>query len=405
MKAWVLHDIGDIRFEEVAAPKPAAGEVLIRVGAVGICGSDIPRVYDTGAHKMPLIPGHEFAGEVVGTGEGVDEEWINKRVGVFPLIPCGACSQCKANRYELCRNYDYIGSRRDGAFAEYVTVPAANLIELPEGVLYDVAAMSEPMAVAVHAIRRVLDIGSPLGNRECVSLETCGKPLGENENKDISIAVYGLGTIGMFVTMFLKAAGYNNLILIGNKESQKRKIISMGISEEHYFDNSGNSDTVQLQNKDTSAQKKSTMNVIEQIRNLGGADVVFECVGRSQTYADAIDIAAPMGRVMLVGNPYSNMTLPRNIYWKILRNQLTVMGTWNSSFSIGNMISAKPTEDHPHTDAPDDDWHYVYKLLSEGAIHPDCFITHRYSLKDLETGLKIMRDKSEEYVKIIVKAN
>ena len=91
MKAWVLHDIGDIRYEEVSKPNPAAGEVLLRVGAAGICGSDIPRIYDTGAHRMPLIPGHEFAGEVTETGEGVDGSWTGKRVGVFPLIPCRKC--------------------------------------------------------------------------------------------------------------------------------------------------------------------------------------------------------------------------------------------------------------------------------------------------------------------------
>ncbi len=341
MKAWVLHDAGDIRYEEVPVPEPAAGEVLIRVGAVGICGSDIPRIYDTGAHKMPLIPGHEFSGEVAGTGEGVDKSWTGKRVGVFPLIPCGKCSQCKAGRYELCRKYDYIGSRRDGAFSEFVTAPVANLIELPDKISFEEAAMLEPMSVAVHAIRRIMDIDAA--------------------DHNTVIAVYGLGTIGMFITMFLKAAGYNNLILIGNKDSQRKKIISMGISENCYYDNATEIDK-------------------------GGADIVFECVGRTQTYAGTIDIAAPIGKVMLVGNPYSDMTLPRNIYWKILRNQLTVMGTWNSSFT-GN---------------PDDDWNYVLDLLGSGLIEPARFISHRFKLKDLREGLDIMHEKREEYGKVII---
>ncbi len=341
MKAWVLHDIGDIRYEEVSKPNPAAGEALLRVGAAGICGSDIPRIYDTGAHRMPLIPGHEFAGEVTETGEGVDGSWIGKRVGVFPLIPCRKCSQCKAGRYELCRDYDYVGSRRDGAFAEYVAVPATNLIELPQNVSFEEAAMLEPMAVAVHAIRWVMDF--------------------DDTDHDVKIAVYGLGTIGMFITMFLKAAGYDNLILIGNKDSQIKKIISMGISEDCYYDNSIKTDH-------------------------GSADIVFECVGRMQTYAEAIDIAAPMGKVMLVGNPYSDMTLPRNTYWKILRNQLTVMGTWNSSF----------------TGSPDDDWHYVLGFLRSGLIEPARFISHRFKLKDLIEGFDIMYEKREEYGKVIM---
>lgn len=369
MKAWVLHDIGDIRYEEVSKPNPAAGEVLIRVGAAGICGSDIPRIYDTGAHRMPLIPGHEFTGAVVETGKDVDGSWAGKRVGVFPLIPCRKCSQCKAGRYELCRDYDYVGSRRDGAFAEYVTVPVTNLIELPQNVSFEEAAMLEPMAVAVHAIRRVMDIGRV--GEGCIKDDpenngplTCKNVDGEvssNINGNVCIAVYGLGTIGMFITMFLKAAGYNNLMLIGNKDSQRNKIISMGISEDCYYDNSIKTDH-------------------------GGADIVFECVGRTQTYAEAIDIAAPMGKVMLVGNPYSDMTLPRNTYWKILRNQLTVMGTWNSSF----------------TGTPCDDWHHVLKFLGSGLIEPGRFISHRFPLKDLREGFDIMHDKREEYGKVIM---
>lgn len=87
-------------------------------------------------------------------GIGVKPEWKNKRVGVFPLIPCGACMFCKKKQYEMCRNYSYLGSRQDGGFAEYVAVPEWNLIELPESVLFEEAVMMEPMSVAVHAIRR-----------------------------------------------------------------------------------------------------------------------------------------------------------------------------------------------------------------------------------------------------------
>ena len=132
MKAWVLNKVGEIKFEEVDRPVPKEGEVLLRVRAAGICGSDIPRVYQTGAHRMPLIPGHEFSGAVEEVGLGVDPKWGGKAVGVFPLIPCRKCEPCKAGHFELCRSYDYVGSRRDGAFAEFVTVPAANLLELPD---------------------------------------------------------------------------------------------------------------------------------------------------------------------------------------------------------------------------------------------------------------------------------
>ena len=119
MKAWVLHGVDDFRFENQEIPCTQKGDALVRVRAAGICGSDIPRIFETGAHVHPIVPGHEFSGEVV---ECDDRSLIGKRVGVFPLIPCEECPQCKQKQYQLCRNYNYLGSRCDGGFAEYVKV-------------------------------------------------------------------------------------------------------------------------------------------------------------------------------------------------------------------------------------------------------------------------------------------
>ena len=355
MKAWVLHNIGNITLDEVAIPQPAAGEVLLKVRAAGICGSDIPRIYDTGAHSMPLIPGHEFAGEVVAVGEGVNDSWIGKRTGVFPLIPCRKCRPCSERRYEMCRGYSYLGSRRDGGFAEYVAVPEWNLIELAVNVSYEEAAMSEPMAVAVHAIRRV-----------------------QPEVND-TVVVYGLGTIGELIVMFLVDMGIKNIFVVGNKEFQKKNMLKLGISEKNYCDgkSGGRSDSV-----------KSW--VLEHTDGYG-ADVVFECVGNNTTVAQAIDNAAPAGRVCMVGNPHSDMELPRDVYWKILRHQLIVTGTWNSTYY--------------GCESPDcakDDWHYVQERLAKRAIHPAELITHRYGMKELCNGFEIMHNKTEDYVKIMV---
>lgn len=345
MKAWVLHGINDLRWEETGKPEPGPREVLVQVKAAGICGSDIPRIYQNGAYSHPLIPGHEFAGVVAGLGEGVEKEWLGRRVGVFPLIPCGECMPCQKKLYEMCRHYSYVGSRRDGAFAEYVTVPVWNLLPLPDAVTFEEAAMLEPMSVAVHALRRV-----------CPS-------------KTDTVAVCGLGTIGLFLTMFLLDAGIRKLLVIGNKEFQRKSVIDLGIPEDSYCDS-------------------RTQDVSEWIaaRTGGyGADVFFECVGRNETYALAVQNTAPAGRVLVAGNPFTDMHLPRDVYWKILRNQLTVTGTWNSTFRQD----------------PEDDWHYVLDRLSAGQIHPSRFITHRLPLENLDQGLCIMRDKTEDYVKIM----
>ena len=155
MKAYVLEGINQLKYKEIKMPELHEGEVLVEVKAAGICGSDIPRIFETGTYHFPTIPGHEFSGQVVSAYDGEQNPWIGKRVGIFPLIPCMECFTCKKVEYEMCRNYNYLGSRCDGGFAEYVAVPEWNLIELPDKVSYEEAAMLEPAAVALHAVRRL----------------------------------------------------------------------------------------------------------------------------------------------------------------------------------------------------------------------------------------------------------
>ncbi len=352
MKAYVLHEINKIRKENVPMPVPKPDETVVRVRAVGICGSDIPRIYETGAHVMPMIPGHELSGEVLETGE---------HVGVFPLIPCGECVPCRKKHYEMCRHYDYIGSRRDGGFAEYVAVPRRNLLPIPRNVSFAQAAMLEPMAVAVHAIRRIL----PLPIFEWDQEES-----GNSSGK--SILIVGVGTIGMLLLSVLLDAGYERVFVIGNKDLQKKKAMECGRPEEHFCD---------------SRTTDPEAFVMERTDGLG-ADAVFECVGREQTVRMTIDLTAPGGSLCLVGNPASDMTLPRDTYWKILRHQILMTGTWNSSFSF--LVSEQ------------DDWQYAVSRIAAGTLQPEMLISHTFGFDDLPKGLAIMRDKTEEYLKVMI---
>ncbi len=410
MNAQVLESVGNITYKDVPKPMLSFGDVLVEVKAAGICGSDIPRIYTNGAHNMPLIPGHEFAGQVV-CAPGVGARWMGKRVGVFPLIPCRKCPQCLEKKYEMCNHYDYLGSRSDGAYAEFVKVPRWNLIELPDNVSFEVAAMLEPMAVALHAIRQTgLDIHfSPknqpapaqpenssansentisLGSsNDFVSLQNVDKQNTKNDKiADITVnsakesnfteidhpkaLVIGLGTIGLFVCMHLSAMGID-VYAIGNKDYQKDQAISIGLPKDH----------IRI-GKDI---ESNTAWLYERTDGMY-ADLVFECVGRQETLVEAIESAKPAGTVVTVGNPFSDMTLPRDTYWKILRRQLTLSGTWNSSFT--------------HEDS--DDWNTVIRMLAEGPIHPENLISHRFPLEDLTKGLEIMRDKTEPYTKVMI---
>ncbi|GHU41415.1 hypothetical protein FACS1894111_03680 [Clostridia bacterium] len=185
MKAWVLHGINDMKQEAVAEPVLHDGEVLVQVKAAGICSSDISRVYVNGAYHYPIILGHEFSGV---TMEG-------RRVGVFPLLPCFTCDSCRQNRYETCSNYGYIGSRQNGAFAESVAVPKWNLMDLPDTLSFEHAAMLEPASVALHAVKHF----------DLTNVNTA--------------AVVGNGTIGRLIAKWLNIYGVEKVSVIGRNDN------------------------------------------------------------------------------------------------------------------------------------------------------------------------------------------
>src|SRR5574344_950173 len=324
MWAYNLHKINDLRFENVADPICSDDEVLVEVKAAGICGSDIPRVFSTGTYHFPTIIGHEFSGVIKGT---------SIRVGVFPLIPCNNCKQCSSKHYDMCESYGYLGSRQDGGFAQYVKVPKWNLIELPSSVSYEQGAMLEPMSVAVHAIRK------------------------SKVNLNNSVVVQGLGTIGIFVVMFLKEMGISNIKVIGSKEIQKDFANELCVD---FIDRTSIPDNLQ-------------------------SDIYFDCVGTNEVMINAINYVHHLGKVICVGNPHSDFELSKQVYWKILRKQLTLIGTWNSSY----------------TRSDDADWHSVLNKLEQKVIPPEKFITHRYNYLQLPLALESMKNKNA-YIKEMI---
>jgi L-iditol 2-dehydrogenase len=183
MKAAVLHANEDLRYEEYPTPKPNEDEVLIRVRATGICGSDIPRVLSHGAHFFPIVLGHEFSGDVVETGANVTTVKVGDRVTAAPLLPCHACEDCQRGDYSQCKHYSFIGSRVQGSFAQYVKAPARNVVKFGEAVSYEQGAMFEPSTVALHGLLRVPYRG------------------GED------VAVLGGGTIGLFTAQWARIFG------------------------------------------------------------------------------------------------------------------------------------------------------------------------------------------------------
>ena len=344
MKAYVLNGIGKLDFMDVPKPVLKSGEVLVEVKAAGICGSDIPRIFETGTYHFPTIPGHEFSGivrEIYGDGQ---KSLLGKRVGVFPLIPCMQCAPCKKKQYEMCMQYDYLGSRRDGGFAEYVAVPARNIVELPEEISFESAAMLEPACVGIHALKQI-DI-----------------------RRVKSAVVFGPGTIGLLMVQWLRVLKVKDICIVGTNDSQKGLAGELGFE---CFYNGRNEDAVGCILRETAGE---------------GCDLAIECTGFAEVLGDCIKVTKRGGDICVVGNPHGDVTLPKDIYWQLLRKQLRMCGTWNSSYI--------PEE-------ASDDWRMTLKAIADGQLCPEKQITHRLAFDSLQKGLQMMRDKAEFYNKVM----
>lgn len=353
MKAYVLEGINQLTYKEIDKPVLAAGYVLVEVKAAGICGSDIPRVFTTGTYHFPTIPGHEFSGVVVGACDSAGEAWLGKRVGIFPLIPCQECACCNEKQYEMCSNYNYLGSRCDGGFAEYVAVPVWNLIELSETVSFAEAAMLEPASVALHAVRRL--------NLEGVS----------------SVALFGLGTIGIIIAQWLHIHGVKAVIATGHSEKHGDVMKEVASLDYVYVD---------AAKRDVSEETADMCKQIMDLTNGRGVDAVIDCVATSDSLKDALDCVKPGGQIVVVGNPKGDVFIEKNTYWKILRKQVRLTGTWNSSFT--------------HDES--DDWHTVIDVCASGKLHLKELITHQLPFDELHQGLDVMRNKSEYRNKVMI---
>ncbi|HEY5349938.1 MAG TPA: alcohol dehydrogenase catalytic domain-containing protein [Candidatus Lustribacter sp.] len=192
MRAAVFYGRGDIRVEDVAVREPGPDEVRVRVAAVGVCGTDasefsagpkmfpIEHTHPVSGHRGPMIPGHEFSGYVEAIGTNVTSLGLGDLVASGAVLPCGTCELCRTGRPNLCTRTATVGLHRDGALAETVVLPARGLVRAgPYGVTADAAALAQPMAIAVHAMRR----GSPA--------------------KGSSAIVIGCGGIGAFLVFAL----------------------------------------------------------------------------------------------------------------------------------------------------------------------------------------------------------
>lgn len=346
MQALVLHAVGDLRYEAVRRPVARPGEALVRVGFCGVCGSDLPRCFSKGTYHFPTICGHEFAGVIEALGEEASDFAPGDRVAVFPLLWCGKCSACEQGKYVQCLDYDYLGSRSDGGFAEYVIAPVRNLLRVPDNVSLEEASMTEPAAVSLHAARRA------------------SVRFGD------SVAIFGIGPIGLMTAQWVREMGASKIFLFD--VSQEKLDLSQALGFDLTY-NSRDCDPLQVVDNHTRSQ---------------GVRIAIEAAGVPATMLAALQVTARGGRTVLLGNPSADVTLPAALISQVMRREVDIVGTWNSDYSAFG--------------GPDD-WSDVLAALAQKRIDLAGLITHRVPLSRAKETLDMMRAQREFYAKVLIR--
>jgi len=288
MKAAVLKGHDQIEYTDFDNPVCGDNDVIINVKACGICGSDVPRVLGDAAHFFPIILGHEFSGVISEAGRNAKDLRVGDRCTAAPLVPCMECPDCKAGHFSLCKKYIFIGSRVNGAMAEYVKVPAKNVVKIADDVDFIKGATFEPSSVALHALKLV------------------------DFKPGSTAAVVGCGMIGNLVLEWCRIYGGKDVTAVGRSESGLAGAKALNI--EHI-----------LSTKDEDFKAKA-----DDITNGRGFDYVFDCAGTTDGMKTAMDIAGNRGTVCYVSTPKKEITFSVPEWERINRKELTVTGTWMS---------------------------------------------------------------------------
>lgn len=333
-----------VELRDIAPPKaPGPGEVLIEVGATGICGSDLHVCEWTGGYEfvapaMPLTLGHEFAGRITKIGSDVRGLAPGARVTVLPSVACGECPACRAGDPDQCANRVGLGMTKPGAFAPLVLAPAENCVALPDGVDDELAALTEPLTVGARAV------------------EVGGVAPGDR------VLILGPGTIGQAIAIMAREAGAREIVVVGRDDGPRIDCLH-GLG----FDR-----TIDVAKEPLESQ----------LARLGGAgfDVVFEAVGIASTLNQGLTLLRKGGVLVVAGIHPAPVTIDVT---RMVRDQQQLRGTHRASRAI---------------------WERVVRLLAEKGPMIRPMITHRVSLDDAVEGFELARRKLASKVIVLPKA-
>lgn len=276
-------------------------ECRVKISFSGICASDIPRAFNSMAYKYPLIMGHEFIGEIIKVGKKVINFEKGDIVSAFPLIPCSqhndkSCEYCEKKKYNLCDNYDYYGSRRDGSFSEILDVNSWNLFRLNSKKNLKLNTLLEPTAVTFNLFNN----------------------LKNNLNNKSKILVLGAGYIGQIISRIIyKHLNAKNIFVIDRNQFKLDFLKKYSCSQLLFFRD---------ENKNSNIYKKLNSKF----------DIVIETTGGNINFLNAINFVNKNGLILYTGNINKDLLLKKNEVSNILRKEVTIKGIWNSTFKIKN---------------------------------------------------------------------
>lgn len=280
MKAALFQGTSTIEVTEIEKPEIKKEEALIKISYAGICGTDL-HIF-SGKHpraQAPLAMSHEFSGIIEEINSGETHLKIGDRVVVNPLLPCGKCLVCKEGKIHLCPGLNLIGIDRHGAFAEYTKADIIRIIKIPDTLSLELAALAEPVAVAVHAVKRAqVSVGD-------------------------KVVVMGGGPIGQLVAQICMLSGASPILL--------SEIVPQRI------------DFAKKMGLFTADSREDTIKKVKELIREEGADIVFEAVGVQSTYDYITDIVKPDGKIIVVGAASKPISLN---FWKVYFNELNIIG-------------------------------------------------------------------------------
>jgi L-iditol 2-dehydrogenase len=351
MKTIVLTGPGEHELQELPVPKPGPYEVLSRVRAVAICGSD-PEILNGGLAGFwppyyPFVAGHEWAGEVVALGEGVTNLKVGDRVAGEPHKGCGYCENCKQGRYTLCMNYGnfesghrHYGFTNDGAYAQYAVHSVQTLTRMPDNVSFIEGSLCDTAAVSLHG------------------LELTGVTPGG------TVVVLGPGPIGLLAMRLAKSMGAARVMMVGRRS---RLVASKRLGADEVID----------------FEKVDPVEAVRELTGGRGVDEVFECSGAGGTMNQAIRMVKKGGRVSLLGVP-SGANADETVPFKtIVHDEIMITGSRADPNTMWRAIG----------------------MIASGELDVKDLVTHTFPIEQYKEALDVFINRKDGAVKVVIEPN